>query len=170
VKHLDFGHQVPDLVPLACCGCIKPDCDALCDQERTCETEASQIASRQIVCGSLAVQEACGCKKCFDTAQELRDVVDQFMLGGSAEMAQLSTTHGLPIGTWCVSQAQDFSDLFSAARNANASFFNEDISTWCVSSATDMRNISFMLQEGSFSVVRVQGHHDGINVKRHIFL
>jgi hypothetical protein len=47
------------------------------------------------------------------------------MEGGNAEMAQLSATYGLPIGTWCVSKIQDFSLLFNGAAS-----FNFDISLW----------------------------------------
>jgi hypothetical protein len=45
----------------------------------------------------------------LETADELRSEVGGFMEGGNAEMAQLSATYGLPIGTWCVSNIQDFS-------------------------------------------------------------
>jgi surface protein len=76
--------------------------------------------------------------KCFDTTNELYAAVDKFMLGGDVAMSQLSATYGLPIGEWCVSGIQDFSELFHADRNPLAASFNSDISLWDVSSGTAM--------------------------------
>jgi ethanolamine ammonia-lyase large subunit len=67
---------------------------------------------------------------CFESTDELRSAVDVVAAGGSTNYGSIST--------WCVSQIQDFSELFSAKRNADLSTFNKDISQWDVSRAMYM--------------------------------
>jgi surface protein len=68
------------------------------------------------------------CQKCFETANELQDVVDTYLAHDDEAMSQLSGMYGLPIGAWCVSNIEDFSHLFDGDRNPLAAKFNEDIS------------------------------------------
>jgi surface protein len=75
---------------------------------------------------------------CFTTSDELYDAVDKFMKGSEAEMEELEETYGLPIGAWCVSEIQDFSQLFNAYSENYRATFNEDISAWDVSKASTM--------------------------------
>jgi surface protein len=81
--------------------------------------------------------------KCFETTNELRQAVDNFMLDDDAVTTQLEETYGLPMGTWCVSDIQDFSELFSIERNARAAIFNEDISAWDVSKVSLISRMFF---------------------------
>jgi surface protein len=76
--------------------------------------------------------------KCFETRDELRLAVDTFMLGGDSLMVKLEKTYGLPIGTWCVSNIQDFSSFLSNERNSRAAIFNEDLAAWDVSKVSTM--------------------------------
>jgi hypothetical protein len=81
-------------------------------------------------------------KKCFETTKELKDAVDIIILDSDAAMF-LEQTYGLPMGTWCVSNIQDFSGWFSAFRNSNAATFNDNIEGWDVSMVSTM-NAMFM--------------------------
>lgn len=66
---------------------------------------------------------------CFTNSTELRDAVVQY-LSNPVEGTSTTTTYGHPIGSWCVGQVTDFTDLF-----VNAVSFNEDISSWDMSNA-----------------------------------
>ena len=70
--------------------------------------------------------------RCFQSSDELRRAVDNFVAGVS------TVEYGSTIGSWCVSQISDFSDLFSAERNPAMSSFNENIAAWDMASATNM--------------------------------
>jgi surface protein len=86
--------------------------------------------------------------KCFETTSELQDAVDIYLADSSARTL-VASTYGWPIGTWCVSEIQDFSYLFNANDfiisdggerfNPAAANFSENISGWDVSSATAMQ-------------------------------
>jgi surface protein len=78
-------------------------------------------------------------KKCFETTDELYGAVDKFLENDEARKEELRQDYGLPIGTWCVSDIQDFSELFDRFRNPLASTFNEDISEWDTSKGTTMQ-------------------------------
>ena len=56
------------------------------------------------------------------------------------ENSKSARIFGWPIGTWCVSQVSDFSNLFQ-----NFPDFDEDISDWDVSGAIDMNGMFFMV-------------------------
>ena len=75
--------------------------------------------------------------KCFKSTDDLRQAVKEFLSG---EATDLNETLG-SIDTWCVSEIEDFSFLFSADENLNAASFNEDISSWDLSSATSTRGM-----------------------------
>jgi surface protein len=78
--------------------------------------------------------------KCFDTTIELRKVVD-FYFADDRSNSSVASTYGWPIGDWCVSNIEDFSELFSPSRNPAAVDFNEDISRWDVSNAKTMESM-----------------------------
>ena len=77
----------------------------------------------------------------FETTRELYNAVDEYARdpGPNSTVAAL---YGHPIGSWNVSQIQDFSRLFEAdnnqGRNPDLRNFNEDISEWDTGSATTM--------------------------------
>ena len=71
------------------------------------------------------------------SAQELRSAVDVY-LSNSRSDSVAAKMYGWPIGTWDVSQVEDFSGLFSLHRNHQVGKFNENIGDWDVSRATDM--------------------------------
>jgi hypothetical protein len=77
-------------------------------------------------------------RTCFETTNELLRAVDKFMQGGSSRLKLLEQAYGLPMGTWCVSNIEDFSELFNTGRNSRAISFNEDISAWDVSKVATM--------------------------------
>lgn len=78
-------------------------------------------------------------KVCFESTQELRDTVDDYLVDPSGSVTK--DLYGHPIGNWCVSRISDFSSLFDADRNPLAIEFNEDISMWDVSGATSMERM-----------------------------
>ena len=73
---------------------------------------------------------------CFQTSAELQQAVDKYLTG--VDIISLAVEYGPTIGEWCVGGISDFSNLFSAARTASASTFDDDISGWDVSRATNM--------------------------------
>jgi surface protein len=75
---------------------------------------------------------------CFDTTIEIREAVDSYLADKRSD-SSVASTYGWPIGEWCVSNIEDFSELFSVDRNPAAVNFNEDISRWDLSRATTMR-------------------------------
>jgi hypothetical protein len=87
-------------------------------------------------------------RRCFETTLELRDAVDEYLVDNSAG-SRVASIYGFPIGSWCVSNIQDFSYLFSLDDDRDktrhpihaAADFNEDISRWDVSNATTMRSM-----------------------------
>jgi surface protein len=84
------------------------------------------VASRRIVVA----------QDCFATRAELRIAVNVFLSDPTDTF--LSTTYGLPIGSWCVGAVTDFSGLF-----ANARTFNEPLGEWDVAAA---RTLATMFQ------------------------
>jgi Mycoplasma protein of unknown function, DUF285 len=77
-----------------------------------------------------------GGTQCFDDFSILSAAVDQYIMDPSPDSA-LADTYGFPIGQWCVSGVTSFGYLFSIARNAAMSTFNEDLSSWDVSGGVD---------------------------------
>ena len=76
----------------------------------------------------------------FESTEELRAAVDRYD-GKDKYDAQLARTYGWPIGSWCVSNIQDFSELFYGYANFNEDLyanFNEDLDGWDTSKATNM--------------------------------
>jgi surface protein len=66
----------------------------------------------------------------------------------SANKASVEEMYGANIGSWCVSEIQDFSLLFSPLERSSLlgdyfRNFNEDISAWDVSSATTFENMFY---------------------------
>jgi surface protein len=92
--------------------------------------------------------------KCFESVRELQSAVDLYLfyetnarLNTSSNSnnininnnATSTSIYGYPIGTWCVSNVNDFGRLFSAERNPNVmTTFNEDISKWDTSNGINM--------------------------------
>jgi len=68
----------------------------------------------------------------FFSTTELRDAVDAYMADSSS-----TSEYGHPIGNWDVSGVSDFSQLFSAKRNPQMLYFDEDLSNWNMESATN---------------------------------
>jgi surface protein len=81
-----------------------------------------------------------GSSGCFDMTSELREAVDLYLTDKRPD-SSVASAYGWPIGNWCVSNIQDFSELFSPHRNQRAVNFNEDISRWDVSHAKTMRSM-----------------------------
>ena len=79
---------------------------------------------------------------CFQTTEELRKAVDDYLADSSAT-SQVAQTYGYPIGQWCVRYIQDFSDLFANMRNRAVEQFNEPLDGWVTVNARDM---SFMVR------------------------
>lgn len=75
-------------------------------------------------------------KSCFESGLVLTLAVDDYLTDPTGGLTE--EKYGHPIGTWCVGNVEDFSRIFSAARNPSAEFFNEDISQWDTSSASNM--------------------------------
>jgi Mycoplasma protein of unknown function, DUF285 len=73
--------------------------------------------------------------KCFETTEELRQAVSQYQ-GVNKFDAKLASKYGWPIGQWCVSNIQDFSNLFSSSPHHR--YFNEPLDEWDMSRATDV--------------------------------
>jgi len=77
-----------------------------------------------------------GCA-CFQSRDELQAAVDQFINDGCSDANNCNNAivqkYGWPMGSWCVSNVTDMSDLFGWQQN-----FNDNISSWNVSSVTDM--------------------------------
>jgi len=73
--------------------------------------------------------------KCFADKSELKAAVDQYVDEedcANNDGCAVGQMYGWPIGTWCVGNVTDTSELFMG------SSFNGDISKWNVSSVTDM--------------------------------
>eukprot|EP00984_Skeletonema_dohrnii_P003095 scaffold1036_cov135-Skeletonema_dohrnii-CCMP3373.AAC.5 len=71
---------------------------------------------------------------CFATRDELKAAVDQYVQG-DWDIAG-TVKYGWTIGSWCVGNVTDMSDLFK-----DLGEFNEDISQWEVGQVTDMRSM-----------------------------
>ena len=69
---------------------------------------------------------------CFQNRDELAQAVSDY-LGDNSPDTEVAKAYGWPIGTWCVSDVTDFSDIFM-----NAVDFNEDLSQWDTSRAPTM--------------------------------
>ncbi|CAB9520222.1 (LipO)protein [Seminavis robusta] len=101
--------------------------------------DTSYYASRCVKKNSYAKHVAlheknyCGaCHKCFQNANELQSAVHKYVVNGTAETS-IAKIYGWPIGSWCVDQVTDFSQLFAGLHD-----FNEDIGGWDVRRATTM--------------------------------
>lgn len=71
---------------------------------------------------------------CFKTSEELTSAVDSFMA-----FIVRGIIPGLDLNLWCLSpEITSLASVFSALRNPDMAFFNEDIRDWDVSHVTDM--------------------------------
>lgn len=84
----------------------------------------------------LAAATTVQAQDCFATRAELKMAVQVYLTDPTD--AFLSTTYGLPIGSWCVGAVSDFSGIFAGART-----FNEPLGDWDVSAA---RTLATMFQ------------------------
>lgn len=75
---------------------------------------------------------------CFSRREQLTTAVDLYMENPDGTA---TSEYGHPIGTWCVSGVDDFSDVFSTVRSPRMTSFNEDISGWDVSGARGFRDL-----------------------------
>jgi surface protein len=96
---------------------------------------------------------------CFDTATKLREAVDLYLTDNRSD-SLVAIIYGWPIGDWCVSNIQDFSELFSVDRNPKAVNFNEDVSRWDVSHARTMRSMFAGSSDASTSFNQPLGDWD----------
>jgi surface protein len=82
--------------------------------------------------------------QCFETTQELYFIVDQY-LADSRVGTVVAQVYGWPIRTWCVSNIQDFSELFfcstSQCTRSITRSFNEDIGEWDMRRATNLTSM-----------------------------
>jgi surface protein len=74
----------------------------------------------------------------FLTTQELYEAVDAYLNTGTA-----NPVYGHSIRAWDVSQLTNFSSVFDARRNPNASKFNEDLTGWDTAKAVTMENMFY---------------------------
>ena len=75
--------------------------------------------------------------ECFADSETLKALVNRYVNEGCGALVTLCTdisdTYGWPIGSWCVDDITDMSELFRYLRT-----FDEDISGWNVGQVTDM--------------------------------
>jgi len=71
-------------------------------------------------------------RKCFDSQDELKDAVRQY-IKDDGEGTPVAETYGWPINDWCVSHVTTMLGLFTGFAS-----FNGDISSWDISSVTNM--------------------------------
>lgn len=79
-------------------------------------------------------------QQCFASTAELQKAVDEYLADNSANLS-VALKYGWPIGSWCVSNIQDFSSLFSYRRKPVLIMFDEDISGWDTSNAVTMSSM-----------------------------
>jgi Mycoplasma protein of unknown function, DUF285 len=72
--------------------------------------------------------------KCFETTEELRAAVEQYK-GQNTYDQILAKKYGWPMNHWCVSNIEDFSQLFHAPHHR---YLDEPLEGWDMSSATDL--------------------------------
>ena len=79
---------------------------------------------------------------CFVSKEELLEAVDVYLdakhIANSSDDKLVKPPFDRPIEEWCFSGIDDFSEVFSADRNALNQFFNANITSWDVSNATNM--------------------------------
>lgn len=75
---------------------------------------------------------------CFVTKKELEFAIGYYLSGNEEFKKQATDSYGSPMGSWCVSRIDDFSDLFR--ENVN---FNEDINDWDVSNAYSLSQMFY---------------------------
>ena len=77
--------------------------------------------------------------KCFSDRDELKSAVNAYIGEDNCtanDQCAVAQTYGWPIGTWCVSEVTDMTELFKGNKT-----FNEDLSGWDVSSVTTMKGM-----------------------------
>ena len=82
----------------------------------------------------------------FATTAELYRAIDAVvMTDGETSLSSRAVydAYGPTVNDWNVSQITDMSELFSAHRNVDNTFFNFALDSWDTSSATDMTEIFF---------------------------
>lgn len=62
--------------------------------------------------------------ECFGTKNQLKIAIEAYLMDNSSDTT-VAMTYGWPIGTWCVGDVQDFSEIF-----AQAIGFNEPLNDW----------------------------------------
>lgn len=85
--------------------------------------------------------------QCFQSTQELKDSIDAYL----ANDTLLHRVYGTAIGSWCVSDLQDFAHVFQTTRGRSAQYTNlsaeleerssglsTDLSNWDMSNAKDL--------------------------------
>ena len=78
-------------------------------------------------------------------AAQLKAAVDAYLVD-SGPTAAIAEMCGWPVGSWCTSQVQDFSRLFSAERIPSAASFDEYIGDWVTRNAI---NVTAMFEGAS---------------------
>ena len=84
--------------------------------------------------------------KCFADKWELKAAVDEYISGDCGNLfskCNVTHTYGSPIGSWCVGNVTDMSELFFRKDT-----FNDDLSGWDVSKVTTMW---YMFEGSSFN-------------------
>ena len=61
-------------------------------------------------------------KQCFRDRDELINAIDDYLSGDETLLASINETYGLPIGTWCVSQIQNFESTFDPTSRISSRF------------------------------------------------
>ena len=84
------------------------------------------------------LEETIQASTCFESRNDLLDAIDLFLSDQEEAWKELALSYGWPMGQWCFSSVDDLRDLFSASRNTDMVFFNEDIRAWDVSRVTRM--------------------------------
>ena len=78
--------------------------------------------------------------RCFETTEELKSAVGIY-LDNPSPNSSLAQEYGYPIGSWCVSPIQDFSNVFSSSENPSVVTFNEPLGDWDTSRAQNMNSM-----------------------------
>ncbi|CAB9528942.1 protein kinase kinase kinase [Seminavis robusta] len=82
---------------------------------------------------------------CFSSRDELVAAVDAFANNDNSSLGH-NNHYGWPIGSWCVSQVQDFYEVFAEPRNVKLWNFSEPIGDWDMTGASG--NIRGMFRGG----------------------
>lgn len=107
--------------------------------------------------GALAVSAQ---TTCFSTNTELRNAVVSYV-ANPTPANPISVTYGYPIGSWCVDNVTDFSNVFSGL-----STFDEPLTNWVTSKATTMGTCNSFFVELNPTATTIRPHIERLTLYR----